>query len=330
MKHLPADHRITNPNPRVPAYAAAHAAAYATLLVVLCGAALGAAAAHAATPVAAHAADRSVDLHKPADPEGQVELIDVSGHIEIVGWDRPEIAVSGTIGDRVERVDLSADGDHATVRVVLPALSLSGGSGAANLVVHVPQKSLVRGSLVSADLETRDLLGEQRLRTVSGGIRAHLLRGGSVNSVSGDLHVSVGGTEGVEIETISGDVHVDGATAGLRVQSVSGDLTIQLGTFTAVRVKTISGEVHFGGAMGATGRFEAESVSGELEIRFASTPAADFDIESHTGDIENCFGPAPQTAQFGPGSHLVFRSGDGAGRVRISTMSAEIRLCDHA
>jgi len=295
--------------------------ACAAVLVVVCAAQfLGA---------AAHAGERSVDLHKPADPEGQVEIIDVSGHIEVVGWDQPEIAVSGTIGDRVERVDLSSNGDHATVRVVLPALSLAGGSGAASLVVHVPQKSLVRGSLVSANLETRDLLGEQRLRTVSGDIKAHLLRGGSVNSVSGDLHLTVGGTETLEIETISGDVSVDGASTNVRVQTVSGELKVQLGTFAAVRLKTISGEVRFGGTLGAGGRFEAESVSGEIGVRFAATPAADFDIESHSGEIANCFGPAPQTAQYGPGSHLVFRAGDGAGRVRVSTLSAQIRLCDH-
>jgi len=295
--------------------------AYAALLFVVCAGQLLAAA--------AHAAERSVDLHKAADPEGQVEIIDVAGHIEIVGWDQPEIAVSGTIGDRVDRVDLSTNGDHATLRVVLPALSLSGGSGAASLVVHVPQKSLVRGSLVSANLETRDLLGEQRLRTVSGDIKAHLLRGGSVNSVSGDLHLTVSGTEDLEIETISGDVSVDGAGSNVRVQTVSGELKIQLGAFAAVRLKTISGEVQFGGSLGAGGRFEAESVSGEIRIRFAATPAADFDIESHTGEIANCFGPAPQKPQYGPGSHLVFRSGDGAGRVRVSTLSGEIRLCDH-
>jgi len=295
--------------------------ACAALLFVVCAGQLLA--------TAAHAAERSVDLHKAADPEGQVEIIDVAGHIEIVGWDQPEIAVSGTIGDRVDRVDLSTNGDHATLRVVLPALSLSGGSGAASLVVHVPQKSLVRGSLVSANLETRDLLGEQRLRTVSGDIKAHLLRGGSVNSVSGDLHLTVSGTEDLEIETISGDVSVDGAGSNVRVQTVSGELKIQLGAFAAVRLKTISGEVQFGGSLGAGGRFEAESVSGEIRIRFAATPAADFDIESHTGEIANCFGPAPQKPQYGPGSHLVFRSGDGAGRVRVSTLSGEIRLCDH-
>jgi len=278
----------------------------------------------------AWAGDRSVDLHKPADPEGQVEIVDVSGHIEVVGWDQAEIAVTGTIGERVERVDLNTNGDHATVRVVLPSLSFSGGSGAANLVVHVPRKSLVRSSLVSAALETRDLVGEQRLRTVSGDIKAHLVRGGSVNSVSGDLHLVADGTEGLEIETISGDVHVDGSISALRVQSVSGELKIQLGTFTTARIKTISGEAQFGGSLGSGGRFEAESVSGEIGIRFGATPAADFDVESHTGSIANCFGPAPQTSQYGPGSHLVFRSGDGAGRVRVSTLSGDIRLCDHS
>jgi hypothetical protein len=277
---------------------------------------------------------RSVDLHQPADPRGQVEIVAISGHVEVVGWERPEIAVSGTIGDRVERVDLSAEGDHATVRVVLRPRAIMGGDGSAELVVHVPRESLVRTSLVSADLETHDLQGEQRLRTVSGGIKAQLARGGSVNTVSGDLKLNASpaagaGNSTLEIESISGEVQLEGAVSELHLQTVSGDARLKLGTIAAARLKTISGSLRFTGSLGTGGHFEAESVSGDLTIDFAATPAADFDVESHTGDIDNCFGPAPQTPRYGPGSHLVFRDGDGSGHVRISTLSAAIHLCNH-
>jgi len=115
----------------------------------------------------------------------------------------------------------------------------------------------------------------------------------------------------------------------LHVQTVSGDARLKLGLMSAAHLKTISGSLKFSGSLGPGGHFEAESVSGDLTIDFASTPAADFDVESHTGEIDNCFGPAPQTPRYGPGSHLVFRDGDGSGHVRISTLSASIHLCNH-
>jgi hypothetical protein len=283
---------------------------------------------------AACADSRRIDLHQSADPRGQVEIVGVSGRVEVAGWERPEIAVSGTIGDRVERVDLSVDGDHATVHVVLRPRAIMGGDGSVELLVHVPAMSLVRTSLVSADLETHDLQGEQQLRTVSGGIKAQLARGGSVNTVSGDLELGASSAPGaanstLDVETISGAVKLEGTVAELHVQTVSGDAQLKVGTLAAARLKTISGELKFSGGLGAGGHFDAESVSGDLTIDFAATPAADFDVESHTGDIDNCFGPKPQTPRYGPGSHLVFRDGDGGGRVRISTLSASIHLCNH-
>ena len=66
----------------------------------------------------AFAAGNQINITRTADPKGQVEVDNVSGSVEVIGWDRPEIDVSGTIGERVERVDLNVTGDHATVRVL--------------------------------------------------------------------------------------------------------------------------------------------------------------------------------------------------------------------
>jgi len=40
---------------------------------------------------------RSVEEHRPAEPQGQVEITNVSGRIEVVGWDKPEVEVTGTL-----------------------------------------------------------------------------------------------------------------------------------------------------------------------------------------------------------------------------------------
>ncbi len=275
------------------------------------------------------AAEQHVQMSRSADPQGQVEIDNVSGSVEVIGWERAEIEVSGTIGERVERVDLTSSGDHATVHVVLPTMSWSG-DGSAHLVIHVPQRSQLRVSEVSASLKTHDLLGEQRLRTVSGDIDAVLAHGGSVNSVSGTVHVNTSGSLGaLEIETVSGSVQVNGSSADVRIQTVSGAATAKLGAVNSVRLKTISGQLDFSGTLAAGAHLQGESVSGDLDVRFGAAPAADFDVESHTGTIANCFGPAPQTSRYGPGSHLVFRNLDGSGHVRLSSLSGTIELCDH-
>jgi len=291
-------------------------------LVLCAGAALCAATAQAAT--------RSVELRKPADPEGQVSVNVVAGSISVAGWDRPEIEVTGTIGDRVERVDLTASSDHATVQVVLPASSVWGGDTSVDLIIHVPRKSLLTVSLVSADLKTRDLAGEQRLRTVSGEIDAAIARDTRVSSVSGNVHLKAQSAVGsVEIEAISGDVTLEGPVEEIHAQTVSGNSVLKLSAIKSARLKTISGDVKLSGSLATGGRIEAGSVSGEIDIGFSAAQGADYDVESRTGKVVNCFGPAPQTPTYGPGSHLVFRDGDGSGSVHLNSMSGTIQLCNH-
>ena len=75
------------------------------------------------------ASSRSFTAQKPADPAGSVEVINVEGTIEISGWDQPTVDVTGTIGSKVERVDVTSNANHTTVRVVLPSGNNWGSDG---------------------------------------------------------------------------------------------------------------------------------------------------------------------------------------------------------
>src|SRR5271170_2967845 len=101
----------------------------------------------------AHAAT-TIDEHRPANSQGSVEIINVAGSIEIQGWDKPEVAVSGTIGKNVERVDVTSDGDRTSIHVLHRSEHFLGfgSDGDARLLVHVPVNSSISASLVSSDL----------------------------------------------------------------------------------------------------------------------------------------------------------------------------------
>lgn len=279
----------------------------------------------------AFAGMRPFSAQKPADPTGTVEIVNVEGSIEISGWDQPTVEVTGTIGGKVERVDVTSGANRTTVRVVLPAGNNSSmrDDYEAHLKIRVPQKSALEVSLVSADLRIGGVSGNQRLQTVSGDIHGD---GGSgdlqVNTVSGDVQMVAHHGHNAQLKTVSGDLNVSGTGGDVQLNSVSGDANLMLDSVTRVHLETVSGDVNVTtSALAANGQLDADSVSGDVNLHVAAVPDADIDVQSFSGEISNCFGPKPVEEQYGPGSRLSFRSGKGGGRIHIDTKSGDVTIC---
>ena len=275
------------------------------------------------------AATRAFNAQKPADPAGTVEIVNVAGSIEISGWDQALVDVSGSIGDKVERVDVTSSANHTTVRVVLPSGNSWDGDSSAHLKIRVPQKSELEVSLVSADLRVSGVTGNQHLQTVSGDIAGDASGELQVNTVSGDVRLAAHNSHNAQFKTVSGDLNISGADGSVQVSTESGDAMLTLGTVTRAHFESVSGDVSVASsALAAAGQLEATSVSGDVGVHFTALPDADFDVQTFSGDIKNCFGPKPVEQQYGPGSRLSFRNGKGGGRVHIDTKSGYVELCN--
>jgi Putative adhesin len=273
------------------------------------------------------AATHSVDQRQPADPAGTVEIVDVAGSVLVSGWDRPEVAVTGLVGDRVDRVELSSSGNRTTVHVIVPDGGHWRGDSAASLNIHVPSHSGLNVSLVSADLTLSGVSGPQQVRTVSGDIKSDGGGAARINTVSGNVHLSVPDSTAAEIETMSGDLTISGAGGDVSITTVSGDGHLTLGTVRGFRLRTVSGDFSIGARLDPAANFEAESISGNVHVDFSGAPAAQFDAQSLSGDIRNCKGPDATKAQHGPGTRLSFATGDGKAQVRLSSNSGDLGLC---
>lgn len=280
-----------------------------------------------ATALPALAATRTVDEHQSADPVGTVEIVNVSGTVEVSGWDQAVVAVSGTIGEKVERVEVTGSGARVTVRVVLPKGNFHNNEGDAQLKVQVPRKSALEISLVSADLRVGGVSGDQHLQTVSGDIAGEAGSNLQVDSVSGDVHLAVHDARSTRIKTVSGDTTLNGGAGEINVESVSGDAHLMLGEVRQAHIESVSGDLNIAGALDAGGQLEASTVSGDVNVSFSAAPDADIDVQSFSGDISNCFGPKAVEQQYGPGRRLSFRSGKGGGHVHIDTKSGDVGLC---
>jgi hypothetical protein len=289
----------------------------ATLLFALAGAAASA------------ADDRTFDRVVPAQPRGVVELTNVSGKVEVSGWDRSEVSVHAELGSGVERVEVSSEGGRTSIKVLVP--HSSGHGGEVELQVKLPKESELDVSAVSADVITRNVLGVQRLSTVSGEVSAELAGADlELKTVSGDVRLKGHGQPArLHVSTVSGDVHLEHGAGDLEASTVNGTLSVSLDSARSVRARTTSGDLRLVGKLTRGAEFEATSVSGDLNVRASADGGYAYEVSSFSGDISDCFSVSPErTSQYGPGKRLEGTRGEGAGHVRLKTMSGSVQLCD--
>lgn len=275
-------------------------------------------------PALAEDIDRTLD----AAADGEIKISTVSGSVTVNGWSRAEVQVTGTLGPNVEELIFERDGDNIMIKVRVPKKS---GRGAdSDLRVNVPENSSIDVGVVSADIQVSDLLGEQRLRTVSGDVTTEST-GSDVKaqSVSGDVEIVGNKAEARTVaSTVSGNVAVFRAAGDVRAETITGKVVVDEGSFDRVSLNTVNGEVLFQAQLRDDGKFSAETINGEVDAEFTGGISARIDVSTINGRIKNCFGPeARRTNEYGPGWELSFTEGDGDGRVRISTMNGRVNLC---
>ena len=256
-------------------------------------------------------------------------ISNVSGSIDVRGWDRNEVQVTGELGSSVERLDVENIGGRTVVKVVLPRGS--GHDSEADLTISVPKNSTVEVSAVSADVSSRGVLGTQRLKSVSGEITADITGDESeLRSVSGDVTVrGTGKPIRLRVSSVSGNLDLTNTAGSLDLVTVSGDASVQAGESSDVRGRTTSGTLEVRGKLTRDGRVDVEGVSGDIILRLSAPGGLSTEIESFSGDINGCLADnVERVSKYGPGKRLNIRTVEAGARVRAKTLSGDIDICD--
>ena len=270
------------------------------------------------------------EINKTLDaaPDGHVEVSNISGSVDVIGWSRDSVEVTGELGKNVEELIFEREGDRVTVKVKVPRKS--GRNISTDLVIRVPEMSSVDVGTVSADIDVEGVLGEQRLHTVSGDVEAEIGSADcSFESVSGDVEVE-GSRKNTDVRgsSVSGDVIFFRIAGEVKAETVTGDIVIDEGSFDRASLETVNGEILFQSELRKDGRLDAESVNGDIDVELTGDVSAQFDLSSFNGRIDNCFGPAAKrTSKYAPGWATRFTEGDGDGRVSMSTLNGDMTLC---
>lgn len=263
-----------------------------------------------------------------AEPDGTVTVSNVAGSVEVRGWSRNQVEVTGTLGSRVDELIFERDGNEVLIKVKVPRNSNGGVSS--DLEIRIPVRSSLQVNTVSADIDVADVEGEQQLESVSGDIETEAHDADiELGSVSGDIEVS-GDKKAIRsrLNTVSGDIDAENLSGEINGESVSGDVNTVGGSFNRVSLNTVNGEIVYHARLLDDGRLDIETVNGSVDVDFEGDVSARFDIETFNGAIRNCFGPeAVRTSRYAPGRELKFTEGSGSGRVTIQTLNGSLRLC---
>lgn len=268
------------------------------------------------------AAQKKIDERLPADSDGLVRILNVSGSVEVEGWERGEIHVAGSLASNVERLDFSSEGGLATIDVVMKKGAWSAKD--TDLLIRLPVGSSLDIETVSASVDVEGVRGKMRLTTVSGSIRA---RDGPsafiAKSTSGSIEIESPGAGG-KAQTISGGISLRGPGGDLSAESVSGAILVKGGSLDSATLTTTAGKIRFDADLAKGGRLELSSMSGSIELSLPGDIAASFDLSTFSGRIDSEFGPDAQRGE-APGRKLSFSTGKDA-RIRAESFSGRVSL----
>ena len=276
-----------------------------------------------ASNVAGEEIERSLDV----SPDANIEVTNTAGEIEIEGWSRNEVEVTGELGRHVKELIFERDGDEVTIKVKAPRNSSRISS---DLYIKAPKGSSLNVHGVSTDIVVADIEGELSLATVSGDIDAEIFASDvDVSTVSGDIELQGDDKDNrIDAHSVSGDVDLLSVAGEIEAGSVSGDVAILDSAFDRAMLNTTNGDLVFHATLREDGRLEMETINGEVDVELKGKVDAKFDISTFNGRIRNCFGPEPERAsRYTPGYELTFTEGDGNGRVNINTLNGSLRIC---
>lgn len=270
-------------------------------------------------------ADTHVDERHPLAAGGRVEVSNIAGKVTVRGWDRNEVALSGSMAD-----GLTLKQDKSTNRVrwevVYPRNSNT--RGGATLTLRVPRAVEVQLGTVSADIDVSEVdVRRLQANAVSGDIAAAGRSGETtLGTVSGGIRSRVQ-TPRLEVRAVSGQVQAGGGISGeITAETVSGSIRVEAERVQRLSAEAVSGSVDVAvDGLAPGGKVALQTVSGSVGLALPAMVSAQLNVKTFSGGIQSDAGKV-ERPRYGPGRSLDTRLGGGDGDVSINAHSGSVRV----
>ena len=266
--------------------------------------------------------------------DGMIEVSNVRGSVAITGTNQDRVTLGGSLGagsklvieGSARRLELRVESENSSSGW----FGKHGPNSDTTLVLNVPHAAAVKLDLVSADSKVSGVDGKSlEIDSVSG--KVTLSSGATsidVDSVSGDVALEsthAGSTEHAHLQTVSGNIDAKGIGGRVKLETVSGKIGFASPQVNEFNAESVSGTIEATTAPAKSARIHVETMSGSLRLHLPATLSARIEAETFSGGLHSDFGTVSK-AEFGPGSNLDTRVGDGDARIEAESFSGNIEL----
>jgi hypothetical protein len=300
------------------------------------------------SPLAAHAADESsyeeaisadagaakaINRNYNFAGDGSVEISNVRGTVTVIGSNENRIVLSGSLGAG-SRLIIEGDARHLELNVEAQhpggVLGKHGPPSDTNLELSVPHAVALKLDLVSADGKVTGVDGKSlEIESVSGNVRGSAApRSVEIDNVSGAISFDAsraGAIERAHVQTVSGDIAVGGVEGRVKLETVSGKIGYAAPSVSEFNAESVSGTIDANAAPAKGAHLHAETMSGTVKMRLPAALSARLSASTFSGGIRSDFGSVKK-AEYGPGSSLDARVGDGDARIETQSFSGDIQI----
>lgn len=302
-----------------------------------------------------------LDKNFAARPGGRLVLesdVAVRGRVSVTSWERDEVQVTvrkGFEGSEEQAraafrqviVDLQQDGGDVRVRTRSGAEQVANGLHV-GYEIRVPQRFNVDLRVRSGNVDVGALRGNVAIATGGGNVTVGQVRDGSVRVRVEGGRISVAGVQNgnAELETAGGPISVGPVSGRLKAVTPGGDIRIdEIGG--PAEVRTGGGSVEARIASGAAADWSFQARSGDVVVHVPASLAVPVETRLHLYEEKDGGGSAgnewrvhseipltasaPRVIEEDATKRIRLitshgGSGDGPGRLQLSTVNGDIRI----
>ena len=251
------------------------------------------------------AAQLKVDRKVPVVTDGFIRVEIHSGNVRVQGWDRDTVWIRGTAFEPPGEKLVIAPGPRGA-KIALWSLE-EAKVKPSDLTILVPLKSRVWIKTQSANAVVTGVAGGVDINTVSGEVT---VQGNPnelyVESMGGKLNLDVT-TRSLRAKTGTGDIVARGIADELLLSTVGGRIWALDTRSTQARIESIDGNIYFSGDLAWPGRLELINHSGDVEIGIGPQASAQFLITTIDGTIRDDYGLKAKESVTKMGRHFSFQ-----------------------
>jgi len=278
----------------------------------------------AAQPYPAAAYDKAIEKTFPIKMGGKLSIdLDSGGDIEIVGWDREEIAVRADVGGKdAEYVKVDLD-PGASIFTIHSSCEKRRCSCDVSFTIKVPQRFDIMLDSRGGSVDIMGVEGSMSGGTMGGALELAHVRGKiDLETMGGSATVKDSEADG-EISTMGGRVLIENVKGDLEGKTMGGDVTYKNvtgrsaeSTGKTVGVSTMGGDIEIDNA---GEKVKAHTYGGDIDV----AKVEEADVSTMGGDIDIAEAPGGAKASTMGGDIDIHSAGD---HVKAKTMGGDITV----